>query len=193
MDWSYYNDLFGNGWNIEKMKKLFLFIPLIIVIMITIFCLVFLLQGKDPNKPPSALLYKNLPELNMISLFDASNVISNKDLNGNIMLINFFASWCAPCKVEHPLFFEIKKNYPNILLVGINYKDKQEEAINYLNTMGNPYDYVGVDNKGLIGLELGVFGLPETFIVNSKGIITYKHLGPLTKKIITNEVTPFIQ
>ena len=193
MDWSYYNDLFGNGWNIEKMKKLFLFIPLIIVIMITIFCLVFLLQGKDPGKPPSALLYKNLPELNMISLFDASDVISNKDLNGNIMLINFFASWCAPCKVEHPLFFEIKKNYPNILLVGINYKDKQEEAINYLNTMGNPYDYVGVDNKGLIGLELGVFGLPETFIVNSKGIITYKHLGPLTKKIITNEVTPFIQ
>ena len=150
MDWSYYNDLFGNGWNIEKMKKLFLFIPLIIVIMITIFCLVFLLQGKDPSKPPSALLYKNLPELNMISLFDASDVISNKDLNGNIMLINFFASWCAPCKVEHPLFFEIKKNYPNILLVGINYKDKQEEAINYLNIMGNPYEYVGVDNKGLI-------------------------------------------
>ena len=129
----------------------------------------------------------------MISLFNASDVISNKDLNGNIMLINFFASWCTPCKVEHPLFFEIKKNYPNILLVGINYKDKQEEAINYLNTMGNPYDYVGVDNKGIIGLELGVFGLPETFIVNSKGIIMYKHLGPLTKKIITNEVTPFIQ
>ena len=175
------------------MKKLFLFIPLVIVIIITIFCLVFLLQAKDPSKPPSALLYKNLPELNMISLFNASDVISNKDLNGNIMLINFFASWCTPCKVEHPLFFEIKKNYPNILLVGINYKDKQEEAINYLNTMGNPYDYVGVDNKGIIGLELGVFGLPETFIVNSKGIIMYKHLGPLTKKIITNEVTPFIQ
>ena len=175
------------------MNKIFLFAPLIIVILIVVFCLVFLLQGKDPSKPPSALLYKNLPELNMISLFDASDVISNKDLNGNIMLINFFASWCAPCKVEHPLFFEIKKNYPNILLVGINYKDTQEEAINYLNTMGNPYDYVGVDNKGLIGLELGVFGLPETFIVNSKGIITYKHLGPLTEKIITNEVTPFIQ
>lgn len=175
------------------MNKIFLFVPLILVMLISIFCLVFLLQGKDPSKPPSALLYKNLPELNMISLFDTSDVISNKDLNGNIMLINFFASWCAPCRVEHPLFFEIKKNYPNILLVGINYKDKQEEAINYLNTMGNPYDYVGMDNKGLIGLELGVFGLPETFIVNSKGIITYKHLGPLTKKIITNEFAPFIQ
>ena len=175
------------------MNKIFLFVPLILVMLISIFCLVFLLQGKDPSKPPSALLYKNLPDFDIINLFDDADVISNKDLKGRIMLINFFASWCAPCKAEHPLFFEIKKNYPNILLIGINYKDKQEEAINYLNTMGNPYDYVGVDNKGLIGLELGVFGLPETFIVNSKGIITYKHLGPLTKKIITNEVTPFIQ
>ena len=175
------------------MNKIFLFVPLILVMLISIFCLVFLLQGKDPSKPPSALLYKNLPDFDIINLFDDADVISNKDLKGRIMLINFFASWCSPCKVEHPLFFEIKKKYPNILLIGIDYKDKQEEAINYLNTMGNPYDYVGMDNKGLIGLELGVFGLPETFIVNSKGIITYKHLGPLTKKIITNVVTPFIQ
>lgn len=175
------------------MNKIFLFVPLILVMLISIFCLVFLLQGKDPSKPPSALLYKNLPDFDIINLFDDADVISNKDLKGRIMLINFFASWCSPCKVEHPLFFEIKKKYPNILLIGIDYKDKQEEAINYLNTMGNPYDYVGMDNKGLIGLELGVFGLPETFIVNSKGIITYKHLGPLTKTIITNEFAPFIQ
>ena len=175
------------------MKKIFLFIPLIIIILIVVFCLLFLLQGKDPSKPPSALLYKNLPDFDIINLFDNADIISNKDLKGNIILINFFSSWCAPCKVEHPLFFEIKKNYPSILLLGINYKDKQEEAINYLNAMGNPYDHIGVDNKGLIGLELGVFGLPETFIVNSEGIITYKHLGPLTKKIIKNEIIPSIQ
>ena len=150
------------------MNKIFLFVPLILVMLISIFCLVFLLQGKDPSKPPSALLYKNLPDFDIINLFDDADVISNKDLKGRIMLINFFASWCSPCKVEHPLFFEIKKNYPNILLIGIDYKE-------------------------IIGLELGVFGLPETFIVNSKGIITYKHLGPLTKKIITNEFAPFIQ
>jgi len=175
------------------MNKTFLFAPLIIVLLIAVFCLIFLLQGKDPGKPPSALLYKNLPDFDIVSLFDDSDVISNKDLKGDIMLINFFASWCAPCKVEHPLFFEIKKKYPNVLLIGIDFKDKQEDAIHYLNTMGNPYDYVGVDNKGSIGLELGVFGLPETFIVNSKGIIIYKHLGPLTTKIITNEITPFFQ
>ena len=113
------------------MNKIFLFVPLILVMLISIFCLVFLLQGKDPSKPPSALLYKNLPDFDIINLFDDADVISNKDLKGRIMLINFFASWCSPCKVEHPLFFEIKKKYPNILLVGINYKDKQEDAINY--------------------------------------------------------------
>jgi len=175
------------------MKKILLFVPLIIVILIVVFCFIFLLQGKDPTQPPSALLNKNLPDFDIINLFDDADVISNKDLKGNILLINFFSSWCAPCKVEHPLFFEIKKKYPDIILIGIDYKDKQEEAIDYLNTMGNPYDYVGVDNNGLIGLELGVFGLPETFIISSKGIITYKHLGPLTKKIITNEIIPFIK
>ena len=92
------------------MNKTFLFVPLIIVVLIVVFCLIFLLQGKDPSKPPSALLYKNLPDFDIVNLFDDSDVISNKDLKGNIMLINFFASWCAPCKVEHPLFFEIKKN-----------------------------------------------------------------------------------
>jgi len=175
------------------MKKIFLSVPLIIVILITIFCLVFLLQNRDPTKPPSALLNKNLPDFDIINLFDNTNIISSKNFKGNIMLINFFASWCSPCKIEHPLFFEIKKNYPSIILIGIDYKDKGEEGINYLKTMGNPYDYVGVDNKGSIGLELGVFGLPETFIVNSKGIIVHKHLGPITKKIITNEIIPFIQ
>ena len=91
------------------MNKTFLFAPLIIVLLIAVFCLIFLLQGKDPGKPPSALLYKNLPDFDIVSLFDDSDVISNKDLKGDIMLINFFASWCAPCKAEHPLFFEIKK------------------------------------------------------------------------------------
>ena len=175
------------------MKKIFLFIPLIIIILISIFCFIFLLQKKDPTKPPSVLLNKNLPDFDIINLFDDSDVISNKNLKGNIMIINFFASWCAPCKAEHPLFFEIKKKYPKIILIGINFKDKKEEAINYLNTMDNPYDYIGVDSNGLIGLELGVFGLPETFVVNSKGIIMHKHLGPLTRKIIKNEVAPFIQ
>ena len=190
MVWSDNNDLFGHYGNKEKtkMKKILLFLPIIIILIIFSFLFIFLLQNKDPGKPPSALLNENLPEFKIIDLFNENELLSNKDVQQKFMLINFFASWCAPCKIEHPLFFDIKKKYPNLYLLGINHKDKNEEALKYLNSYGNPYDYVGVDNKGLVGLEFGVFGLPETFLINPNGIIIYKFLGPLTKKIIENEI-----
>ena len=170
------------------MKKIIIFLPLIIIITISIFLLIFLLQDKDPSKPPSALLNKDMPQLNTVSLFDQNKTLANNNLLEKNILINFFASWCAPCKVEHPLFFEIKKEYPELFLLGINFKDKSEDVIKYLNESGNPYDYIGVDAKGSLGLEFGVFGLPETFLVNKNGKIIYKHLGPLTKDIIEDEI-----
>lgn len=175
------------------MKKIFLLLPLFTILLISTFLLIFLLQKKDPNKPPSALLNQNLPKFNMINLFNETEIITNKDMQNKLILINFFASWCAPCKVEHPLFFNIKNQYSNLYLLGINFKDKKEDALKYLNTDGNPYHHVGIDNNGLVGLEFGVFGLPETFLVNSDGIIIYKFLGPLTEKIIENEIKPLIQ
>ena len=193
LGWSYYNDFFWNGWNFEKMNKTFLFVPLIIVVLIVVFCLIFLLQGKDPSKPPSALLYKNLPDFDIVSLFDNTSVISNKDLKGDIMLINFFASWCAPCKEEHPLLFSLKNKHPNIIIIGINYKDTKSNAIKFLENEGNPYQFIGVDKNGKIGLEFGVIGLPETFLTNNKGEIVFKHTGPLTSKIIKNEIIPQLQ
>ena len=107
-------------------------------------------------------------------------------------MINFFASWCAPCKIEHPLFFELKKDFPNLFILGINHKDNKEDALKYLNEDGNPYNFVGIDQDGLIALEFGVFGLPETFIINETGKIIYKFMGPLTKEIITNEIKPLL-
>ena len=179
--------------NKKKMKKLLLSLPIIIIILISSFSLIYLLQKKDPNKPPSALLNENLPEINLVNLLDEKEIISNYDLKEKTVLINFFASWCAPCKVEHPLFFDIKKKYPNLYLIGIDHKDKKEDALKYLGEEGNPYDYVGVDKKGSVGLEFGVFGLPETFLVNSSGIIIYKYLGPLTKKVFENEIKPLLK
>jgi len=175
------------------MKKIILFLPLITILIVSSFLLIFLLQKKDPNKPPSALLNENLPEFKIINLFDQTQVLTNSDIKEKIVLINFFASWCAPCKLEHPLFFDIKKQHPNLYLFGIGHKDKVIDALKYLNRDGNPYDYVGIDNTGLIGLDFGVFGLPETFLINSSGKIVYKYLGPLTKKIIKNEIQPLIQ
>ena len=106
------------------------------------------------------------------------------------MLINFFASSCAPCKVEHPLFFDIKQKYPNLYLIGINHKDKKDDAINFLNIEGNPYNFVGNDYSGDIGLEFGIIGLPETLLINGRGEIIFKNLGPLTSDIIKKNIIP---
>ena len=175
------------------MKKIFLFLPILVILIISTFILIFLLQKKEPNKPPSALLDKNLPEITIVNLLNKNETFNIKKIEEKFVLINFFASWCAPCKVEHPLFFEIKKQYPNLYLIGINHKDKKSDAIKYLNSDGNPYDFIGVDSDGSVGLEFGVFGLPETFLVNSSGIIINKFLGPLTKKIIKNDIKPFVK
>ena len=187
------NDIVWTYRNKKKMKKLLLSLPLIIIILISSFSLIYLLQKKDPNKPPSALLNENLPEINLANLLNEQEILSNFDLKEKTILINFFASWCAPCKVEHPLFFDIKKKYPNLYLIGIDHKDIKEDALKYLNEEGNPYDYVGVDKKGSVGLDFGVFGLPETFLVNSSGKIIYKYLGPLTKKVFKNEIKPLLK
>ena len=141
----------------------------------------------------NGILGKNLPNFEIINLFDDSKKLSNVDINDKQVLINFFASWCAPCKDEIPFFFTLKNNYPNMMIVGIAYKDKKSDALKFLEKEGNPYNFVGLDNNGNIGLEFGVFGLPETFLLNNEGKIIYKHLGPVTKKVVRNEISPLLQ
>ena len=139
------------------------------------------------------LFDEKLPNFKIINLFDDSKKLTNVDINNQQVLINFFASWCAPCKDELPLIFTLKNNYPNMMIVGIDYKDKKSDALKFLEKEGNPYNFVGLDNNGNIGLEFGVFGLPETFILNNGGKIIYKHLGPVTKKVVRNEISPLLQ
>ena len=174
------------------MNKLIIFLPVIVILIISTFLLIFLLQNKDPNKPPSAFINEDVPNFKLVSLFDEKKFITNNDFEKKIFLINFFASWCAPCKLEHSLFFEIKANNPHLYILGIDHKDKVKDAINYIDSYGNPYDFIGIDKDGLIGLEFGVFGLPETFLVNNSGQIIYKYLGPITKEIIKNEIQPLL-
>ena len=174
------------------MKKLIILTPLVLLLTICIFTLIYLLSGKDPMKPPSPLLNKNIPKFETESLYDYNEVIKNNDIKNKKILVNFFASWCLPCKVEHPLFFTLAKDYPNLYILGFNHKDQKEDALKYLSEDGNPYDFVGVDNDGMIALEFGVFGLPETFLVNEEGIIIYKFMGPLTQEIIKNEIVPLL-
>ena len=192
MVWSDNNDVFWFNSSYEKMNRIIILSPLIILLIICIFSLTYLLTGKDPNKPPSALLNKDVPSFESSSLYNAKKIIKTTDIKNKKTLINFFASWCSPCKIEHPLFFEIRKKYPELYLLGFNHKDPTSEAKKYLEDDGNPYDFVGVDSDGLIALEFGVFGLPETYLINENGKIIYKFMGPITKDILKNEIEPLL-
>ena len=170
------------------MKKLTLLIPLFILTIMCLFFLLFILFDKDPNDPPSALINKDLPKFSSINLYDDSEIFISKNLKGEFTLINFFASWCSPCRAEHHFFFEIKEKMPDLFILGFSHKDDLSESKKYLEEEGNPYSFVGVDKDGKIAFDFGVFGLPETFIVNKKGKIIFKHTGPLTKTIIDNDI-----
>ena len=170
------------------MKKIILIVPLIVLTVVCLFFLFFILLEKNPNHPPSALLNKELPIFNSINIKDNTEEISSNNLIGKYTLINFFASWCTPCKAEHHLFFEIKKDIPELFILGFSHKDEISNSLDYLKEEGNPYSFVGLDQDGKIGFEFGVFGLPETFIVNNDGIIIFKHTGPLTKEIINDKI-----
>jgi periplasmic protein thiol:disulfide oxidoreductases, DsbE subfamily len=170
------------------MNRLILISPLIILFVICLFVLIYLVSGKNPNKPPSALLNKDTPLFKSVSLYDDNSFINNESIKNKKVLINFFASWCTPCKVEHPLILELANNNPDLYILGFNHKDKKEDAKKYLKDDGDPYNFVGIDLDGLIALEFGVFGLPETFLINEDGKIIYKYMGPLTEKIIKDEI-----
>ncbi len=176
----------------QKMSRLIIISPLIFLFIICLFILIYLIDDKDPNKPPSVLIDKDTPEFSTTSLYDKEIIIDNGNIIGKKVLVNFFASWCTPCKIEHPLFFELKNSYPNLYILGFNHKDEKKDAIKYLDNDGDPYNAVGIDSDGLIAMEFGVFGLPESFLINENGKIIYKYMGPLTKKIIENEIEPLL-
>ena len=189
------------------MKQIIKFAPLVLLAFICLFFLLFIVFEKDPSNPPSALLNKEIPNFSTTNLFNKNIKLSSDNIKRNVnvaadnnvnfsedslekyTLINFFASWCTPCRAEHHLFFEIKKNYPNVFLLGISHKDAPEDSKQYLSEEGNPYSFVGLDQDGRIALEFGVFGLPETFIVNNEGKIIFKQMGPLTEKILNDEIS----
>ena len=170
------------------MKKIIKYIPLILLALVCAFFLLFILLEKDPSSPPSSLIDKKIPKFSTVSLYDDKLKLSSDNIE-TYTLINFFASWCTPCRAEHHLFFKIKNDHPNVYLIGISHKDNPDDSKKYLSEEGNPYSFVGLDEDGRIALEFGVFGLPETFIINDEGKIIFKHMGPLTEKILDDEIS----
>ncbi|POF32649.1 DsbE family thiol:disulfide interchange protein [Roseibium marinum] len=165
--------------------------PVLVLLPLVVFAALaglFLFQltlGGDPQKIPSALLNKPAPDFTLDAvpglLKDDMPVpgISRADLLGKVSVVNIFASWCVPCRQEHPLLEELA-TVEGIQLLGINYKDKPENARRFLGSLGNPYTRIGADDSGRTAIEWGVYGVPETFIVDASGMIRYKFIGPLS-------------
>ena len=148
--------------------------------MLTFFYL--LIIERDPSAIPSNLLDKNIPKFETESLLRKERFISSKEFGNEIILVNFFATWCLPCRDEH-IYIKRFSNEKGIRVIGINYKDNSKKTIQWLKNLGNPYSNVPIDKNGRIAIDWGVYGIPETFVVSSKGIIKYRHIGPVTEKI----------
>jgi len=146
----------------------------------------------DPRHIPSPLVDKPAPAFSVPDLIDPAITVSNLDFKGQVTVFNVFASWCVACRDEHPLLTEFAKS-GIAPLMGLNYKDPREDALAWLDHFGNPYWPIAFDLGGKVGIDWGVYGVPETFVVDSQGVIRYKHIGPVTPDTIKNEIVPLVR
>jgi cytochrome c biogenesis protein CcmG/thiol:disulfide interchange protein DsbE len=149
-----------------------------------------LLKGGDDL--PSALLDKPVPEFSLPPVLGREDGLSTQDLIGHVSLVNVFASWCVPCRAEHPLFVELSES-GEVPLYGINYKDPPEQARAWLDELGDPYTRIGADRDGRVGIEWGVYGVPETYVIASDGTVAYRHVGPITGAILRDTIMPMVR
>ena len=172
------------------MPRLLFLLPLVLFLGIATYFAIGL--TKDPGLLPSALKDKPAPAFDLPPLQSDRPGLAKSDLGGEVKLVNFFASWCVPCRAEHPILMHITKQ--NLVpLYGINYKNKKEKAINWLEELGNPYRRIGVDQSGRAGIDWGVYGLPETYVIDKQGRIRYRHVGPLFPEHLKDTIMPLIE
>lgn len=167
-------------------NRLKLFIPLVIFAVMA----AFLWRGlsNDPSHLPSALIDKPVPEFSVPNLLASEQRVTRADIVGAPLLINVWATWCPSCRVEHPYLNTLAQKGVNI--VGLNYKDEDEPAREWIDHFGNPYSTIIVDTDGRLGLDLGVYGAPETFFVDAEGIIRYKHVGVVDERVWRSKLAP---
>jgi len=172
------------------MLKLKFLIPLIAFFVLV--ALLFAGLSNDPRRVPSPLVGKPAPAFELPRLSDPSVTFKPQVLLGKVWALNIWASWCAGCRTEHPVLNELARQ-DLISIVGFNYKDTNAQAQAWLNQYGNPYRLVVTDQKGTVGFDYGVYGVPETFFIDKQGIIRYKHIGPISYKDLTEKIIPLIK
>jgi cytochrome c biogenesis protein CcmG, thiol:disulfide interchange protein DsbE len=171
-------------------RKLVFLVPVaLFAVLLTVFAIGL---RHDPHLLPSALIDRPVPDFSLPGLYQSAEGLSGKDLGGRITLVNFFASWCAPCREEHAELMALARR-PGVTLEGIAYKDKPEESRRFLDTLGNPFGRVGIDRDGAAAIDFGVYGVPETYVVDPMGHIRYRHVGPLTAEDVQEKILPLIE
>lgn len=174
------------------MKKKYSYLPLLLFSILVIFFARQLILEKDPSKLQSVLINKSFPlvtleKLSDYKLFNMDNLLKLNEPS----LVNVWSSWCAPCKIEHEFLMAMSRDH-NIKIFGINYKDDKKEAIKMLDLNGNPFYAIGADTDGIQSINLGVYGVPETFILDAKGNIKYRHVGPVLEYDMKNTFLPIL-
>ncbi len=172
------------------MKRLGFLIPLGAFIALAVILAIGL--NRDPREVPSPLIDKPAPSFALTRLDDPAKTIALADLRGKVWMLNVWASWCVACRDEHPLLVEFSKK-GLLPIYGLNYKDQRDDGNAWLMRMGNPYQASLFDDEGRVGIDFGVYGVPETFIIDKTGTIRMKHIGPLTPAVIATEIEPLLK
>ena len=176
-----------------RRPRLDFLIPLAIFVALAAVFLIRLESAGNLEAVPSALVGKPAPDFDLPPLDGAGRPgFASDDLKGPVTVVNVFASWCGPCRIEHPHLVALARD-DRIRMVGINYKDVPDNAVRFLAELGNPYDAIGVDGRGRTAIDWGVYGVPETFVVDGEGIIRYKHIGPIDARSLENDIRPAIE
>ena len=165
-------------------------LPLAIFVVIVGFLYVGL--SRDPREVPSPLIGKPAPAFALAQLHESGKTLGPADMKGQVWLLNVWASWCVSCRIEHPLLLELAKARI-VPIVGLDYKDKDAEGKAWLAQNGDPYSVSVVDADGRVGIDWGVYGVPETFVVDKAGIIRYKQIGPVTAEALERKILPLIR
>ena len=170
------------------MKVKFL-LPLLLFIVLVVFLAIGL--NRDPQEVPSPLINKPAPAFEIPQLSDANQSFSPASMKGQVWILNVWASWCVACREEHPVLVELAKSKA-APIIGLDYKDKREDALAMLAMQGNPYLLSAFDSNGRVGIDYGVYGVPETYVIDKAGTIRFKHIGPITMNILNQKIYPLI-
>ena len=170
--------------------KLRYLLPLVVFVVLV----GFLMRGLflDPSEVPSPLIGKPAPAFDLEQLHNPQARFASRELLGRVWLLNVWASWCVSCRAEHPLLMEMARS--NIApIYGLDYKDEREDAIATLRQLGNPYTVSAHDYDGRVGMDYGVYGVPETYVIDKQGVIRYKQIGPITRRVLDERIAPLIR